>query len=272
MSNLVITLVKHHLNESDAPFTLALILADAARDDGSALFLSVPTLAKFSRQSERTVQNQLKKMVKSGWLIQVSISKGPGYANGYRINPVWIEEATLRHEEYLATREAERKNKAFHKKGLWIPLGISKDDSESEKQNNEMGAHHENTGEKESMMGEELLRTIPYIDHVFLDNTTPTKIDLRRVFNLENELNWKPSELFRRDLKKNKVSDHIFTTERVAEFNSYWRSHPEIQTNHAGWEHKFLQRLKFIQNLDDQLHGAEFHQADMPKSPSRDFQ
>ncbi|MFC9424013.1 helix-turn-helix domain-containing protein, partial [Bacillus velezensis] len=47
---------------------LALALADNAHDDGTRIFPSVGTLAVKSRQSERSVQYQLRKMERIGWL------------------------------------------------------------------------------------------------------------------------------------------------------------------------------------------------------------
>jgi len=83
-------------------FALALALADNAHDDGTSIYPSVQTLAKKSRQSERSVQYQLRKMEKMGWLILVSEGGGrlPGFNSGgkarqYRINPAWIKGADI---------------------------------------------------------------------------------------------------------------------------------------------------------------------------------
>ncbi len=76
---------------------LALALVDNAHEDGTRIFLSVATLAVKSRQSERSVQYQLRKMERIGWLEVVSEGGGrmKGYKSGgrpreYRINPYWI--------------------------------------------------------------------------------------------------------------------------------------------------------------------------------------
>lgn len=70
---------------------LALALADHAHDDGTSVRPSVRTLAKKTRQSERTVQYQLRKMQACGWLILVRISSGkPGDTNEYKINFAWL--------------------------------------------------------------------------------------------------------------------------------------------------------------------------------------
>ena len=272
MSNLMITLVKHHLEASGGMFVLAMVLADAARDDGTRLFISVPMLAKFSRQSDRTVQNQLKKLVKSGWLIPVSISKGPGYANGYRINPVWIEEVTKKHAKYLAERDAERQAKAFNKKGLWSSLDNNSDKPDPEKYKKEMGEYHDMTGENESKIGEKLLHPIPYIDNVVVNNiTSPDEFDIKRFIIFEMHVNWNPGPLFPQKLEKNNVSEKMFTTARLAEFISYWQSQPQIQLNQGGWEHKFMQRLDLIQRREDHDHGADCRHADMPNSLHKHF-
>lgn len=77
---------------------LALALADHAHDDGTHIFPSIASLAVKSRQSERSVQYQLRKMEQSGWLELVNAGGGrmSGYKSGgrpreYRISPRWIK-------------------------------------------------------------------------------------------------------------------------------------------------------------------------------------
>ena len=71
---------------------LALSLADFSDDDGGRIFPSIFTLAKKTRQSERNVQYQLKRMVQSGFITLVDRNvggrfKGKKYkSNEYRIN------------------------------------------------------------------------------------------------------------------------------------------------------------------------------------------
>ncbi len=81
---------------------LALALADNAHDDGTRIFPSVGTLAVKSRQSERSVQYQLRKMERIGWLEVVNEGGGrmKGYKSGgrpreYRISPFWINGGEL---------------------------------------------------------------------------------------------------------------------------------------------------------------------------------
>lgn len=70
---------------------LALALADHAHEDGTSVRPSVKLLAKKTRQSERTVQYQLRKMQAYGWLIIVRFSSGkPGDPNEYKINSAWL--------------------------------------------------------------------------------------------------------------------------------------------------------------------------------------
>lgn len=70
---------------------LALALADHAHEDGTSVRPSVKLLAKKTRQSERTVQYQLRKMQAYGWLILVRFSSGkPGDPNEYKINSAWL--------------------------------------------------------------------------------------------------------------------------------------------------------------------------------------
>lgn len=72
-------------------YVLALALADHAHDDGSHIYPAVKSLAKKTRQSERTVQRQLLKMVCDGWLVLVSKGgNGPRDTSEYCINSDWM--------------------------------------------------------------------------------------------------------------------------------------------------------------------------------------
>jgi hypothetical protein len=75
---------------------LALKLADHAHDDGTHIFPGIASLAEKTRQSERAVQYQLRRMEKSGWLIAVDQGKGGrGRSREYRISPAWLNGAEL---------------------------------------------------------------------------------------------------------------------------------------------------------------------------------
>ena len=71
---------------------LALAMADHASDDGRRIWPSVDELARKTMQSRSSVQRQIRRMVATGWLIQVRTATGrPGVTNEYRICPEWIE-------------------------------------------------------------------------------------------------------------------------------------------------------------------------------------
>lgn len=75
---------------------LALALADHAHDDGSNIYPGVPALAEKTRQSERTVQYQLRRMIESGWLIKVGAGNGGrSMKTEYRISPLWLKGADI---------------------------------------------------------------------------------------------------------------------------------------------------------------------------------
>lgn len=75
---------------------LALALADHAHDDGTRIYPSVKQLSKKTRQAERTIQYQLRKMEESGWLILENEGHGGrGMHRSYRISPDWINGAEL---------------------------------------------------------------------------------------------------------------------------------------------------------------------------------
>ncbi|MGU7784907.1 helix-turn-helix domain-containing protein [Burkholderia sp. PU8-34] len=75
---------------------LALKLADHAHDDGTHIYPGIASLAEKTRQSERAVQYQLRRMEKCGWLVLVDQGKGGrGKTREYRINPDWLNGAEL---------------------------------------------------------------------------------------------------------------------------------------------------------------------------------
>lgn len=77
-------------------FALALAIADHAWDDGTHVLAGVASLAVKSRQSERSVQYQLRKLVEMGWLQPVNTGDcGRGQYREYRINPHWLKGANL---------------------------------------------------------------------------------------------------------------------------------------------------------------------------------
>lgn len=91
MSVSMVTMVMAHYPGAGGEYTLALCLADSANPEGQSIWPSVPTLAHNSRQSERTVQRQLRAMEESGWLVCVKRSPGgKGNPSRYQINPDWI--------------------------------------------------------------------------------------------------------------------------------------------------------------------------------------
>ncbi len=76
---------------------LALALADRARDDGVLMQIdSVAELARKTRQTERGVQIQLRRMCEMGWLHLVRQSDGGrGRSSVYRIDQAWINGSAL---------------------------------------------------------------------------------------------------------------------------------------------------------------------------------
>ena len=91
MSVKVMSVIFDRYPNGGGEMLLALALADHAHDDGTSVRPSVRTLAKKTRQSERTVQYQLRKMQACGWLILVRVSSGkPGDTNEYKINSAWL--------------------------------------------------------------------------------------------------------------------------------------------------------------------------------------
>lgn len=96
MSIRLMTMVFDRYPEGGSEMLLALALADHAHDDGTRIWPSVGELARKTRQSTRTVQRQLQKMVASGWLELVSTATGRrGSTNEYRVTASWVAGSDL---------------------------------------------------------------------------------------------------------------------------------------------------------------------------------
>ena len=91
MSIRLMTMVFDRYPEGGSEMLLALAMVDHARDDGTSIWPSVDELARKTRQSRRTVQRQIAKMVASGWLEQVRTATGRrGLTNEYRVCAAWV--------------------------------------------------------------------------------------------------------------------------------------------------------------------------------------
>jgi hypothetical protein len=96
MSISVMTMVWARLAVSGGELHTALALADCADDDGTSIFPSVELLCFKTRQSRRSVQRQLRRLQRIGWLLLVKPSKGGRYRSAeYRIDEAWIYGAKL---------------------------------------------------------------------------------------------------------------------------------------------------------------------------------
>lgn len=70
------SMVFEHYPEGGGEMLLALALADFSDDEGGKVYPSIPALAKKTRQSERSVQYQLRKMEQIGFISVAEISAG----------------------------------------------------------------------------------------------------------------------------------------------------------------------------------------------------
>lgn len=96
MSIKVMTAVFDRYPNGGGEMLLALALADHASDDGTRVFPKIASLAEKTRQSNRSVQYQLRRMVESGWLIEVGFNNGGrSTPNEYRISEDWIKGAEI---------------------------------------------------------------------------------------------------------------------------------------------------------------------------------
>lgn len=107
MSIKLMTMVFDRYPNGGGEMLLALSLADFAEDDGTRVFPSIKQLAEKTRQSERTVQYQLRKMEQSGWLILVNSGNGGrNQRREYIINPDWIKGADFAPAQSTAEKGA----------------------------------------------------------------------------------------------------------------------------------------------------------------------
>ena len=96
MSIKVMTAVFERYPNGGGEMLLALALADHASDDGTRVFPSVKALSEKTRQSERSVQYQLRRMEEAGWLILVGAGNGGrSMHREYRISLDWIKGADI---------------------------------------------------------------------------------------------------------------------------------------------------------------------------------
>ena len=96
MSVKVMTAVFERYPNGGGEMLLALALADHASDDGTRVFPSIKALAEKTRQSERSVQYQLRRMQEVGWLILVNSGNGGRSMHSeYRISLEWIKGAEI---------------------------------------------------------------------------------------------------------------------------------------------------------------------------------
>lgn len=92
MSVKIMGLVFDHYQAGGTEFVLALAIADHAHDDGTHIYPSISRLAKKARQSERTVQYNLRRMEDSGWLVLENDGVGGRCeTRRYHINPEWLK-------------------------------------------------------------------------------------------------------------------------------------------------------------------------------------
>lgn len=94
MSIKIMTMVFDRYPNGGGEMLLALSLADFADDNGTSVYPSIKQLSEKTRQSERSVQYQLRKMEESGWLVLVNSGNGGrNQRREYRISPEWIKGA-----------------------------------------------------------------------------------------------------------------------------------------------------------------------------------
>ena len=106
----LMTAVFKRYPEGGSERLLALAIADAANADGSHVFVGVDTLARMTKQSERSVQRQLHQMLATGWLVLERKSTGRrGDVTHYRISAEWIAGGAPLPPEVVPDRRTRKK-------------------------------------------------------------------------------------------------------------------------------------------------------------------
>lgn len=283
MSIAVMDAVWRAFEGSQGELLLALVLADHAGDDGTKIFPSVASMAAKTRQSERTVQYQLRRMEASGWLVKVAKATGgrrrgnfkhdgfAGYATEYRISPEWIAEHV----------PAKRESKMFHAKGAKsAPLSGATapvDNLECEPvKGAESAPFDETKGATDDRIGcnprQDRVQQLLHPNHQEPSLTvTSVVVDNARASNADTGCaqfpmyhGWAPGDGFAHSLHARNVSRSTLSPARLIEFVSYWLGRPDTLLTQAGWEHKLAQRLQMIQMRLDVSFGGESLPGDVP--------
>jgi hypothetical protein len=122
MSIKIMNLVWEHYPFGGGELLLALALADHSDDFGRRIYPSLAYSARKTRQSERAVRYQLRRMNESEWLIPSKYEGGGrGRTTEYYINPSWIENPA-NFAPFCKTKETRQKaaakpGKSEHKGG-----------------------------------------------------------------------------------------------------------------------------------------------------------
>lgn len=106
----LMTAVFKRYPEGGSERLLALAIADAANADGTHVFVGVDTLARMTKQSERSVQRQLHQMLATGWLVLERKSTGRrGDVTHYKISAEWIAGGEPTPPEVVPDRRTRKK-------------------------------------------------------------------------------------------------------------------------------------------------------------------
>ena len=94
MSVKIMSMVFDRYPNGGGEMVLALAIADHAHDDGTSIYPSIKQLAVKTRQSERTVQYQLRRLEECGWLVlDNSGNGGRNQRREYHIAIEWLKGA-----------------------------------------------------------------------------------------------------------------------------------------------------------------------------------
>ena len=86
------SLVFDHYPRGGGELLTALALADHADHQGGNVRPGIASLARKTRQSERTIQHHMARMRRDTWLLPVRYLRGGhGRATEYRVNPDWLD-------------------------------------------------------------------------------------------------------------------------------------------------------------------------------------
>lgn len=241
MSVAVMSMVFERYPNGGGEMLLALALADHAHSDGTHVHPGLRLLAYKTRQSERAVQYQLRRMEKSGWLILVNSGNGGrNQPREYRINPAWIKGEEIAPVESAA--KGEEIAPTENEKGAADDTKGCNSEQERVQSTTLKGAKllHPHITISEPSVEPPLEPVGGAIPSASVDQLSPPTRNPNGTFAVS--IDWRPSDKFGDLLAFAGLANYPWEDD-LPEFVLYRLGQGE-QLSQGGWEHRFIQTIK----------------------------